>query len=228
MLIGWPGGEWQATARLAGTIVFAYLALLWLATILWAYRDMRARTRDPVSLAVGVTLVTAFPLFGVALYLLARPRDTIADAYARELEDAAMRVELRGAEACPGCRRAVLSEFVFCPYCRSRLREPCSNCPQLLAADWRHCSRCGASRSLREPSRAPAEQQRPRVARAAAGAAQQQPREARDEQRRPPEGARPARREPGERADRADDAPRVAAPRAGARPAVAPDADPDR
>jgi len=203
MLIGWPGGEWQATARLAGTVVFAYLALLWLTTILWAYRDMRARTNDPVSIAVGVTLVTVFPLFGVALYLLTRPRETLTDAHARELEDAAMRVELRGAEACPSCRRAVLSEYVFCPHCPTRLREPCANCPQPLAADWRNCPRCGASRPPREPC----------------------------DERRQPDSARAARREAserGKRADRADGATRVAAQRGGARPAVAPEPDSER
>jgi RNA polymerase subunit RPABC4/transcription elongation factor Spt4 len=243
VLVGWPGGEWQATARLVGTIAVAYVLLLWLATVFWAFRDMRARTADPVSLAVGVALVAAFPLFGAALYLLARPRETLADARARELEDAAIRAELAGGEACPACRRTVASDFVFCPHCRTRLREACVNCPQLLAVDWRHCPRCGTSRPAREQVRAvaaPVERvpERPRVSRAAGGG---QPRDAaqdrrepgrapvddrREPRRGPTAGPRPARREPADEPPPPGQAP----PTVGAarRAAGAPEVEPDR
>ena len=57
-LIGWPGGDWQTTLKLAATLTVAYLLLLWLASVLWSFRDMRARTLDPVSQIIGVALVT--------------------------------------------------------------------------------------------------------------------------------------------------------------------------
>lgn len=166
VLVGWPGGDWQTTAKLAGTLVIGYLILLWLASILWAFRDIRARTLDPISQVVGVGLVTVFPLLGVALYLIVRPRETLAEAYDRQLEEAAIRSELQTVPTCPGCRRIAQREYVVCPYCRTTLREPCANCEQLLSLDWRHCPYCGTTRPTairrpeptptREPAREPA------------------------------------------------------------------------
>ena len=66
VLIGWPGGDWQSTARIAGALVGSYFALLWVASILWAYRDIRGRTRDPVSHIVAVGIVGSLPLVGPA------------------------------------------------------------------------------------------------------------------------------------------------------------------
>ena len=48
VLVGWPGGDWQTTAKIAGTLTVAYLLLIWLASVLWAFRDIRSRSADPV------------------------------------------------------------------------------------------------------------------------------------------------------------------------------------
>jgi multisubunit Na+/H+ antiporter MnhB subunit len=47
-LIGWPGGDLQSTFTIAAAIVLSYLALIWVTTILWAYRDIRGRDRKSV------------------------------------------------------------------------------------------------------------------------------------------------------------------------------------
>lgn len=96
VLIGWPGGDWQATARLGSLLFGAYLLILWLATILWVYRDTQARTREPAAQAIGVALVVVFPLLGVVLYLLVRPRETLAEAYERYLDREALFALVRG------------------------------------------------------------------------------------------------------------------------------------
>ena len=76
-LVDWPGGDWQATLKLAAIIVFVYVAVLWLTLIFWAFRDIRQRTRDPIVQMVAVLLVTVFFLPGHWIYLIVRPRYTL-------------------------------------------------------------------------------------------------------------------------------------------------------
>ena len=145
-LIGWPGGDWQTTAKLAAAIVLSYLALIWFASVLWTLRDVRSRSRDPISQIVGISLVAFLPFVGLPIYLVLRPSETLHQAYDRQLEQDAMLAELRTVPACPSCRRPVQEDFVHCPYCRATVRAPCADCGKLLAHNWRHCPYCATSR----------------------------------------------------------------------------------
>ncbi len=147
-------GGWITSLKLLGTVTVAYLLLLWFASVLWAYRDIRSRTMDPISQAIGVAVVALLPLFGVAIYLIVRPSETLAESYERELEQEAIRSELHSLIPCPTCRRAVERDFVVCAYCRTPVREECTRCRKLLSLDWRHCPYCGTTRAARpEPVR---------------------------------------------------------------------------
>lgn len=150
VLIGWPGGDWQGSAKLAGVLVGGYLLILWLATILWAYRDTRGRTRDPLSQLIGVALVTVFPFVGLPVYLVVRPAETLRQAYERQLEQEAILSELHATSACPNCRRPVQDDFMVCAYCQTSLREACRSCSHLLSSAWRVCPYCATPRERHE------------------------------------------------------------------------------
>jgi hypothetical protein len=156
VLIGWPGGDWQATARLAAGLVGAYLFLIWVASILWAYRDIRGRTRDPASQLIGVSIVTALPLAGLPIYLVVRPRDTLREAYDRQLEQEAILSELHSVPTCPQCRRPVDNDWAICAYCSHELKQPCASCSRLLLNAWRHCPYCSEPRQRAAEPVAPA------------------------------------------------------------------------
>lgn len=141
-LIGWPGGDLQSTLTIAAAIVLSYLALIWVTTILWAYRDIRGRSRDPLSQLVGVAIVVGLPLIGIPLYLVLRPTATLQQAYDRQLEQEAILSELHSISACPTCRRPVQGDFQVCPHCATSLKEACTQCGQLLTHAWRHCPYC--------------------------------------------------------------------------------------
>ena len=93
-LIGWPGGDWQSTARLSGTLVGGYLFVLWATSVLWVYRDIRSRTRDPVSQLTAVAISIVFPLVSLPIYAALRPSETLQDAYLRLLEREVLLSEL--------------------------------------------------------------------------------------------------------------------------------------
>ena len=145
---GWPGGDWQTTARLAGALIGAYLFLIWAASVLWAYRDIQARTRDPVTRAIGLAVVAALPIVGIPIYLVARPRETLRESYDRQLEQEAILSELHSAPTCPQCRRPVEQDWAICAFCSHELKQPCPSCSRLLLNAWRYCPHCRASRQV--------------------------------------------------------------------------------
>jgi hypothetical protein len=146
ILVGWPGGDWQTTSKFIGGVVGVYLFLIWTASILWAYRDIRGRTRDPVSQLIGLSIVTLLPLIGAPIYLVVRPPHTLRDRYDRQLEQEAILSELHSVSTCPECRRPVDDAWMVCAFCSHGLKEPCSACEQLLMNAWRHCPHCGVTR----------------------------------------------------------------------------------
>lgn len=188
MDFSWPGGSWEATLKYAITIIALYLAVMWMAIVFWTYRDIRQRTRDPIVQTVAVLLVLAFFLPGLWVYLILRPRMTLAEAYERSLEEEALLQELEDQKACPACKRRVHDDFLVCPSCAAQLKEPCRSCSKPLSYAWIVCPYCGLSK-------APREQQRQRPARPAAAAVGESrpPRSAAITEINPPP---PARRDP--------------------------------
>lgn len=150
MLLEWPGGSWEATLRLVLTVVGIYLGALWLALLVWTYRDIRQRTRDPIAQTLAVLLVLLLFLPGHWIYLILRPRYTLAELYGRSLEEEALLQELDTHKACPTCKRRVEDDFLICPSCRTQLKEPCRGCGRPLAHAWVACPYCGLDRPARE------------------------------------------------------------------------------
>lgn len=132
--------------RLGIQAVVLYVVVLWLAAAWWAYRDMRARTLHP-ALPFGAALVVIlfspllFPLAIVA-YRIARPQETISEAWERHQAEEAMRYELE-ATTCAGCGRRVDEDWLACPTCGTRLARRCLDCGRTVGLDWSLCAWCG-------------------------------------------------------------------------------------
>jgi len=150
VLIAWPGGSWEASARIAVTILALYVAVLWVTLVFWAYRDIRQRSRDPIVQGVAVLLVLVFFLPGLWIYLILRPRYTLTEIYERSLEEEALLQDLEDQKACPTCKRRVQDDFLLCPSCRTHLKEPCRQCTKALSYAWVSCPFCGLEKPPRE------------------------------------------------------------------------------
>ncbi len=164
--IPWPGGDWQATLRLFGALIGGYLLVLWFASILWVYRDIQARSQDPITQAIGVGISVVFPLVGLPVYMVVRPQETLQEAYDRQLEQEAILSELHSVTGCPNCRRPVQDDFQFCAFCGTSLKSACTSCGRLLQFSWRVCPTCQTPKPRPQPD--PAEVARQREAEAAA------------------------------------------------------------
>lgn len=124
-------------------ILGALFAALWLSLIIWAFRDMRARSRDPFAQILAALLVAALPFVGIIIYFILRPPETLAQAYERALEEEALLQEIEERPACPGCSRTIDPNWILCPYCHTRLRKACPDCHALMELSWNLCPFCG-------------------------------------------------------------------------------------
>ncbi|MCB0034712.1 MAG: zinc ribbon domain-containing protein [Anaerolineales bacterium] len=121
----------------------ALLAALWLSLVIWTFRDMRARSRDPFAQILAALVVAALPIIGLVIYLILRPPETLAEAYERALEEEALLQEIEERPHCPGCSRIVQKDWLLCPHCHTRLHKKCPDCDNLLELQWNLCPYCG-------------------------------------------------------------------------------------
>ncbi len=121
----------------------ALLAALWISLVVWAFRDMRLRSRDPFAQILSALVVAALPVVGIIIYLILRPTETLAEAYERALEEEALLQEIEERPACPGCSRTIDANWILCPHCHTRLKKACQDCNALLELQWNLCPFCG-------------------------------------------------------------------------------------
>jgi RNA polymerase subunit RPABC4/transcription elongation factor Spt4 len=128
------------------------VVVLWLALVLWTYKDARKRIEDPVVVAVAVLTSLVLPYMGTVVYAILRPAEYLSEVRERELEVRAMEQELQIMRACPSCGELIKPEYVACPSCRRTLRTTCPSCERVQEPSWKLCPYCGYDpRSRRVP-----------------------------------------------------------------------------
>ena len=121
----------------------AFLAALWISLVIWTFRDMRARARDAFAQLLASLMVLLLGPFGIILYLILRPRETLSERYERSLEEEALLQDIEERHICPGCKQPIELDYVLCPICHTRLRRPCVQCGRLVHPRWSVCPYCG-------------------------------------------------------------------------------------
>ncbi len=130
----------------------AFLTAIWISVVIWTFRDIRGRSRDIFAQVLATLMVFVFfpffPLPGLILYYILRPRETLAEVYERSLEEEALLQGIEERLACPGCNRRIEEEFMICPTCHTRLKKACPACGRLLHLRWNICPYCGAVQTV--------------------------------------------------------------------------------
>jgi hypothetical protein len=156
----WNGFLENPIVQLASQLIVIYVVLLWLGTAYWAFRDMQARTENPILPYFAAALIIFFTpllfIFAVVLYLIVRPRETLAEVYERSLAEESLLAEVEKNELCPVCRDRVDADWLVCPNCRTRLHRVCPSCNRLAEPSWPLCAFFGREfeRSARAATRA--------------------------------------------------------------------------
>jgi hypothetical protein len=202
--------------NLAVTLFVLMIFVVWLALIVYTYFDARRRISDPFLVACA-TIGSFFPYIGTAVYAIVRPPEFLEDAHERELEirAAELRVRQLTEASCPNCEHPIEKDFLRCPDCQRRLKDPCPSCGKPVDPRWALCPYC-------ETPIAERRQQRRRQ-----GGEERPKREARGKRETPGKAAeRPQRRSAG-KAKEAPAAEADAEPATSKRPQRSPAREPD-
>ena len=128
---------------MATAFTAAFLAALWLSLLIWTYRDVRRRSRDPLVAILAVLVVAVLFLPGIIIYLILRPSQTIEEEYENTLHEEALLQSIEDAQLCPACGRRTKEDWVACPYCHTTIKKNCRKCRKLMNPAWTMCPHCG-------------------------------------------------------------------------------------
>jgi hypothetical protein len=148
----------NSTINLVVELVLLFLVVIWLALVYWTYADARRRIADPMLIGCA-TAASLFPFVGTIVYMIVRPPEYLDDVRERELEMQAAEARLAevGYHLCPHCDYEVDKDFLRCPSCMRKLKDPCVACGRPLDPAWKVCPFCET-----EIGAAPAAARRPR------------------------------------------------------------------
>jgi hypothetical protein len=168
-------------------LLILMLVVVWLALIVYTYLDARRRISDPFLIGCA-TLASFIPYIGTAVYAIVRPPEFLEDARERELEikAAELRVRQLTEHSCPGCGFPIEKNFLRCPECQRRLKNPCPSCKRPVDPGWALCPYCETALGDRE---------RPRRKRAEADSPPREERKAPSPKKAPPAAKREPQRE---------------------------------
>jgi Double zinc ribbon len=181
----------------AASLLLLFLVVIWLALIYWTFADARRRIDDP--LLVGcATVASVFPFAGTIVYLIVRPPEYLEDVRERELEMAAAEARLASLEHvhCQYCGFEVEKDFLRCPSCLRRLREPCTVCSRPLDPRWKICPYCEAEVGQAAPEPRPRRARRTAAASSQRQSGQRSSRPARQQEQPTSERQAPAKERP--------------------------------
>jgi len=123
----------------------AFVVIFWLSLLIWTYRDIRSRTQDTVTQILSTALVFVFFVGGLFIYMILRPRQTLAEIYERQLEEESLLAEMTERQTCSNCHARIESDFQVCPSCSQKLKRPCPKCERLLELRWTFCPYCATN-----------------------------------------------------------------------------------
>lgn len=123
----------------------AFLVIFWISLIIWTFRDIRSRSQDFLVQILSTLLVAVFFIGGLFIYMILRPRQTLAEIYERQLEEESLLAEMTERQTCNNCHARIESDFQICPSCGQKLKRPCPKCERLLELRWAFCPYCATN-----------------------------------------------------------------------------------
>jgi hypothetical protein len=132
--------------NLAIDLLILFLVVIWLAVVYWTWADARRRIPDPWIVGTATVAALILPFVGTLVYMIVRPPEYLEDVRERELEIQAAEARLAelGYHLCPHCDYEVEKDFLRCPNCMRKLKDPCPVCAKPLDPNWRICPYCEA------------------------------------------------------------------------------------
>src|SRR5487761_1054460 len=148
MVLASTSSLFDTLTKLTGLVigyVVTFLIVFWISLVVWTYRDVRSRTQDFLTQILATLLVAVFFVCGLFIYMILRPRQTMAEVYERQLEEESLLAEMTERQTCNNCHARVEGDFQVCPSCGQTLKRSCPKCERLLELRWMFCPYCATS-----------------------------------------------------------------------------------
>jgi len=143
--------------------VIIYFFVIWIALLLWVMKDISNRTDSILLQILSIFIILFLTPFGIFIYLLIRPWQTLFEKYYDEIEynldtfnqlmeekNKEIEEENENEITCPKCDEKIYNNFKFCPKCRIILKNDCISCGKPLNIDWKYCPYCGVKQKRLE------------------------------------------------------------------------------
>ncbi len=117
--------------------------IFWFAIVWWVWFDASERTTKIWAKIASVVLVAVFNVFGLIIYLIVRPDQTIEGTYWEDLERRYMKYETSELGDCPQCGAQLYPGFIYCSNCGYELKVKCDKCDVFIDKNCKHCPFCG-------------------------------------------------------------------------------------
>ena len=132
-------------------IAIVYFFIIWIAVLVWVVKDISNRTNNVFLQIVSILLIVFLTPFWVFFYLLIRPGKTVLEKYYQEIEDnleilssiVKDKIEWSEMTECWTCGYELDIDFVFCPWCKTKLKNSCTSCEKEIRKWWEVCPYCG-------------------------------------------------------------------------------------
>src|SRR5712664_2011791 len=142
------GSILDTLSKVLGAVIgflVAFLVIFWISLIIWTFRDIRSRSQDFLVQILSTLLVAVFFIGGLFIYMILRPRQTLAEIYERQLEEESLLAEMTERQTCNNCHARIELDFQICPSCGQKLKRPCPKCERLLELRWAFCPYCATN-----------------------------------------------------------------------------------
>src|SRR5260370_2816394 len=113
----------KALGVVVGFLV-AFIVIFWISLIVWTFRDIRSRSQDLLVQVLSTLLVAVFFIGGLFIYMILRPRQTLAEIYERQLEEESLLAEMPERHAYNHCHAPIDPHFHIGPSYGKNLTRP--------------------------------------------------------------------------------------------------------
>jgi hypothetical protein len=139
---GWHNIPWFPFVPVwSFSLLFVFI---WLAVILWVYKDAERRRMSGLLWAL---LVFIGNLVGLLIYLIIRQDHPVCaepSGSATAPPPGPPETAEKKRPACPACQKTVEPVFIYCPHCGASLQKACPSCGKPREPEWKVCPHCGA------------------------------------------------------------------------------------
>lgn len=122
-------------------IQFLFIAF-WIVVLGWVWVDAGERSTHKYTRLGSIALVGILNIFGLIIYLLIRPRQTIQEIYWADLERRYLKYETSELKDCPNCKYSLAPGYNACPRCGWDIKKQCPSCQVWIDKSFKYCPYC--------------------------------------------------------------------------------------